>query len=148
MPGREGIPRKVTLIAVSKTKPVSMMMEAYGTGIRDFRRKQGPGAFGKKSPRCRRIPGFNLIGHLQTNKVSHVIDKTVLIHSVDSLHLAEKIEQEAAKRDLISEILLEVNVAREASKFGMFVEDVTKNLEIISGFPHIRVRGLMTLLQM
>ena len=137
-------PKAVTLVAVSKTKPVSMMMEAYGTGIRDFGENKVQELLEKK-PQMPEDTRLHLIGHLQTNKVSHVIDKTVLIHSVDSLHLAEKIEQEAAKRDLISEILLEVNVAREESKFGMFVEDVTKNLEIISGFPHIRVRGLMTI---
>ena len=137
-------PKEVTLVAVSKTKPVSMMMEAYGTGIRDFGENKVQELLEKK-PQMPEDTRLHLIGHLQTNKVSHVIDKTVLIHSVDSLHLAEKIEQEAAKRDLISEILLEVNVAREESKFGMFVEDVTKNLEIISGFPHIRVEGLMTI---
>ena len=137
-------PKEVTLVAVSKTKPVSMMMEAYGTGIRDFGENKVQELLEKK-PQMPEDTRLHLIGHLQTNKVSHVIDKTVLIHSVDSLHLAEKIEQEAAKRDLISEILLEVNVAREASKFGMFVEDVTKNLEIISDSPHIRVRGLMTI---
>ena len=118
-------PKEVTLIAVSKTKPVSMMMEAYGTGIRDFGENKVQELLEKK-PQMPEDTRLHLIGHLQTNKVSHVIDKTVLIHSVDSLHLAEKIEQEAAKRDLISEILLEVNVAREESKFGMFVEDVTK----------------------
>ena len=137
-------PKEVTLVAVSKTKPVSMMMEAYGTGIRDFGENKVQELLEKK-PQMPEDTRLHLIGHLQTNKVSHVIDKTVLIHSVDSLHLAEKIEQEAAKRDLISEILLEVNVAREESQFGMFVEDVTKNLEFISGFRHIRVRGLMTI---
>ena len=137
-------PKEVTLVAVSKTKPVSMMMEAYGTGIRDFGENKVQELLEKK-PQMPEDTRLHLIGHLQTNKVSHVIDKTVLIHSVDSLHLAEKIEQEAAKRDLISEILLEVNVAREESKFGLFVEDVTKNLEVISKFPHIRVKGLMTI---
>ena len=98
-----------------------------------------------KKPQMPEDARFHMIGHLQTNKVGQVIDKAVLIHSVDSLHLAEKIEKEAEKREMISDILLEVNVAREESKYGMFLEDVTKNLEVISRFPHIRVKGLMTI---
>ena len=71
--------------------------------------------------------------------------KAVLIHSVDSLHLAEKIEQEAAKRDLTVDILLEVNVAREESKFGLMLEEVIPLLEEVKNLPHVRVRGLMTI---
>ena len=134
----------VTLIAVSKTKPVSMIEELLPLGVRDFGENKVQELTAKEEVLPKDIR-WHMIGHLQRNKVKYVIDKACMIHSVDSLHLAEKIEQEAAKRDLISEILLEVNVAREESKFGMFVEDVTKNLEIISGFPHIRVRGLMTI---
>ena len=89
-------------------------------------------------------PG-HFIGHLQTNKVKQVVGKTVLIHSVDSLHLAEKIEQEAAKRDLTADILLEVNVAREESKFGLMLEEVIPLLEEVKNLPHVRVRGLMTI---
>ena len=81
-------PKEVTLVAVSKTKPVSMMMEAYGTGIRDFGENKVQELLEKK-PQMPEDTRLHLIGHLQTNKVSHVIDKTVLIHSVDSLHLAE-----------------------------------------------------------
>ena len=86
-----------------------------------------------------------MIGHLQTNKVGQVIDKAVLIHSVDSVHLAEKIEKEAAKRDLVKDILLEVNVAEEDSKFGLKVDEVIPTLEAIKDFPHICVKGLMTI---
>ena len=69
----------------------------------------------------------------------------VLIHSCDSVHLAEKIEKEAAKRDMIANVLLEVNVAREESKFGMFLEDVIPNLKEIQAFPHVCVKGMMTI---
>lgn len=77
----------------------------------------------EKRPQIPEDAKFHMIGHLQTNKVGQVIDKVVLIHSCDSVHLAEKIEKEAAKRDMIANVLLEVNVAREESKFGMFLED-------------------------
>ena len=86
-----------------------------------------------------------MIGHLQTNKVKYIIDKAELIHSVDSLKLAETIEKEAAKHDLIADILVEVNVAEEESKFGMKMEEVIPFVEKVSAFPHVRVRGLMTI---
>ena len=130
-------PKEVTLISVSKTKPVSMLMEAYEAGERDYGENK-----------VQEIPEdakFHMIGHLQTNKVGQVIDKVVLIHSCDSVHLAEKIEKEAAKRDMIANVLLEVNVAREESKFGMFLEDVIPNLKEIQAFPHVCVKGMMTI---
>jgi len=86
-----------------------------------------------------------MIGHLQTNKVGQVIEKVELIHSVDSVHLAEKIEKEAAKRNMIANILLEVNVAREDSKFGLYMEDVIGVLQSVQEFPHVCVKGLMTI---
>jgi len=88
---------------------------------------------------------FHMIGHLQTNKVGQVIEKVELIHSVDSVHLAEKIEKEAAKRNMIANILLEVNVAREDSKFGLYMEDVIGVLQSVREFPHVCVKGLMTI---
>ena len=97
----------------------------------------------KSFRRCRKMQ--NLIGHLQTNKVGQVIEKVELIHSVDSVHLAEKIEKEAAKRNMIANILLEVNVAREDSKFGLYMEDVIGVLQSVQEFPHVCVKGLMTI---
>ena len=130
-------PKEVTLISVSKTKPVSMLMEAYEAGERDYGEN--------KVQEITEDAKFHMIGHLQTNKVGQVIDKVVLIHSCDSVHLAEKIEKEAAKRDMIANVLLEVNVAREESKFGMFLEDVIPNLKEIQAFPHVCVKGMMTI---
>jgi pyridoxal phosphate enzyme (YggS family) len=88
---------------------------------------------------------WHLIGHLQRNKVKQVIDKTVLIHSVDSIRLAEAIEAEAAKKDIIVDILLEVNVAEEESKFGLKVDEVLPAVAYISTFSHVRIKGLMTI---
>ena len=137
-------PKEVTLIAVSKTKPVSMLMEAYDAGARTFGENKVQ-EISEKFPQMPEDAKFHMIGHLQTNKVGQVIEKAVLIHSVDSVHLAEKIEKEAAKRNMVKEILLEVNVAEEDSKFGLKMEEVIPTLEIIKTFPHVCVKGLMTI---
>lgn len=137
-------PKEVTLIAVSKTKPVSMLMEAYEAGARTFGENKVQ-EITEKFPQMPEDTKFHMIGHLQTNKVGQVIEKAVLIHSVDSVHLAEKIEKEAAKRNMVKEILLEVNVAEEDSKFGLKMEEVIPTLEIIRTFPHVCVKGLMTI---
>ena len=137
-------PKEVTLIAVSKTKPVSMLMEAYEAGARTFGENKVQ-EITEKLPQMPEDAKFHMIGHLQTNKVGQVIEKAVLIHSVDSVHLAEKIEKEAAKRNMVKEILLEVNVAEEDSKFGLKMEEVIPTLEIIKTFPHVCVKGLMTI---
>ena len=135
---------EVTLIAVSKTKPVEMLQEAYDLGVRVF----GENKVQEITAKYDALPDdihWHMIGHLQTNKVKYIIDKAELIHSVDSLKLAETIEKEAAKHDLIADILVEVNVAEEESKFGMKMEEVIPFVEKVSAFPHVRVRGLMTI---
>ena len=86
-----------------------------------------------------------MIGHLQRNKVKYIIDKVDLIHSVDSIRLAEAIEKEAAKRNIEVNILIEVNVAGEESKFGVSPEELPKFVQEVAKFPHIRVQGLMTI---
>lgn len=135
---------EVRLIAVSKTKPVSMIQEAYDAGIRDFGENKVQEIL-EKEPLMEKDIRWHMIGHLQRNKVKQVIDKAVLIHSVDSIRLAEQIEEEAAKKDLLVKILLEVNVAREESKYGFMEEEVLDALLQISKFPHIQVHGLMTI---
>ena len=135
---------EVTLIAVSKTKPVETLQEAYDLGVRIF----GENKVQELTAKYEALPKdihWHMIGHLQTNKVKYIIDKAELIHSVDSLKLAEPIEKEAAKHDLIADILVEVNVAEEESKFGMKMEEVIPFVEKVSAFPHVRVRGLMTI---
>ena len=137
-------PKEVTLIAVSKTKPVSMLMEAYEAGARTFGENKVQ-EITEKFPQMPEDAKFHMIGHLQTNKVGQVIEKAVLIHSVDSVHLAEKIEKEAAKRNMVKEILLEVNVAEEDSKFGLKLDEVLPAVEEIATMPHVRIKGLMTI---
>lgn len=112
-------PKEVTLVAVSKTKPIEMLQEAYRAGSRCFGENKVQELI-SKIPQMPKDIDWHLIGHLQTNKVKQVIGKTCLIHSVDSIKLAKEIEKESEKNNLVTDILLEVNVAKEESKFGFF----------------------------
>ena len=135
---------EVTLIAVSKTKPVSMLEEAYALGVRDF----GENKVQELVDKAGQLPEdirWHMIGHLQRNKVKYIIDKVYLIHSVDSLRLAEEISKEAVKHGVTANIVSEVNVAGEESKFGVSPEDTPGLIEEISRLPAIQVRGLMTI---
>ena len=138
------IPREtITLIAVSKTKPVEMLQEIYDAGCRDFGENKVQELVDKYEIMPKDIR-WHMIGHLLRNKVKYLIGKVVLIHSVDSLRLAETIEKESAKQDVITNILIEVNMAREESKYGVLPEDIYGLLDEICKFPHVRVKGLMT----
>ena len=137
-------PKEVTLIAVSKTKPVEMLQEAYAAGARVF----GENKVQEIVDKYDQMPSdvkWHMIGHLQRNKVKYIVDKVAMIHSVDSLRLAETIEKEAEKKGVIVPILIEVNVAQEESKFGLKPEEVLPFIEQIAGFSHIQIKGLMTI---
>ena len=115
-------PDDVTLIAVSKTKPVTDIEQAYNVGIRDFGENKVQ-ELEEKFPVLPKDIKWHLIGHLQRNKVKYIVDKVSLIHSVDSVRLAEQIEHESEKRNCIVNILVQVNVANEETKFGLQSED-------------------------
>lgn len=135
---------EVTLISVSKTKPVEIVREAYDLGVRIF----GENKVQEIKEKYELLPKdieWHMIGHLQTNKVKYIVDKVKLIHSVDSLKLAETIEKEAEKHECMVDILLEVNVAEESSKFGLKTAEVIPLAEKIAQFSHINLRGLMTI---
>ena len=134
----------VELIAVSKTKPVSALMEAYESGCRVF----GENKVQELVEKSEQMPGdvrWHMIGHLQRNKVKYIVDKVYLIHSVDSLRLAEQISKEAEKKGITAAILVEINVAEEESKFGVTVEHAVSLVEEIAKLPNIEIRGLMTI---
>lgn len=137
-------PQEVTLIAVSKTKPLFMLEEAYEAGARDFGENKVQEIL-EKHPKMPEDARFHMIGHLQRNKVKQVLPHAVLIHSVDSYRLAEQISQEAGKLGITAKILLEVNVAKEESKFGMMPEDVEEMADQIAALPHLQIEGLMTI---
>ena len=137
-------PQEVTLIAVSKTKPLFMLEEAYEAGARDFGENKVQEIM-DKYPQLPSDIRWHMIGHLQRNKVKYIVDKVALIHSVDSLRLAETIENEAAKHNVTVPILIEVNVAQEESKFGLKTEEVLSLVESVAALPHINIKGLMTI---
>ncbi|HIV35292.1 MAG TPA: YggS family pyridoxal phosphate-dependent enzyme [Candidatus Blautia intestinigallinarum] len=136
-------PKEVTLIAVSKTKPVEMLQEVYDAGARNFGENKVQEIMDKYDHLPQDIH-WHMIGHLQRNKVKYIVDKVQMIHSVDSLRLAETIDKEAKKKNVTVPILIEVNVAEEDSKFGLSLEEVTALAEEISKLSNVRVCGLMT----
>ena len=134
----------VTLIAVSKTKPVEMLEACMENGIIIFGEN-------KVQELCEKYEVFpkdlhwHLIGHLQRNKVKYITDKAELIHSVDSLRLAQAISDDAVKKGVNVDILIEVNVAEEDSKFGLKTEETEELVREISKLPNIFIKGLMTI---
>lgn len=136
-------PQDILLIAVSKTKPADMVLDVYNTGIRDFGENKVQEIVAKSQVLASDIR-WHMIGHLQRNKVKQAIEKSCLIHSVDSVRLATKISEEAVKAQKTVEILLEINIANEETKYGFKAEDAYDVLKEIAAMPGIRVRGLMT----
>lgn len=134
---------EVTLIAVSKTKPVSDIYQVMETGIVDYGEN-------KVQELCDKIEtiqeplNWHMIGHLQRNKVKYIVDKVRLIHSVDSLRLAEQISQEACKKNVDVDILIEVNVAEEESKFGLSTVEVIELIKSVAKLENVHIKGLMT----
>lgn len=140
--GREQ--KDVTLIAVSKTKPVELLQEAYDCGCRDFGENKVQELVDKYEALPKDIR-WHMIGHLQRNKVKYIVGKVYMIHSVDSLRLAEEISKEAVKKHVEVPILIEVNVANEDTKFGTTCEEVLPLIREIAKLPNILIKGLMTI---
>ncbi|MDD6327512.1 MAG: YggS family pyridoxal phosphate-dependent enzyme [Lachnospiraceae bacterium] len=137
-------PDEVTLIAVSKTKPLSDIEELILCEQMEYGENKVQELVDKYEHVSKPV-NWHLIGHLQTNKVKYIVDKACLIHSVDSLHLAKEIEKEAAKKSVICKILIQVNIAKEDTKFGVSEEEACSLIEQIKDFPHIQIEGLMTI---
>ena len=137
-------PDEVTLIAVSKTRPVDELMEAYRAGSFHF----GENKVQELVDKIPQMPVdicWHMIGHLQRNKVKYIAGKTALIHSVDSLRLAEEISKEAVKKNATVQILIEVNVAQEDSKFGVSAAETLELVKEIAKLPGLQLKGLMTI---
>ncbi len=136
-------PREVTIIAVSKTKPLEMIEELRKEKVKDF----GENKVQELREKYEKISWpvrWHLIGHLQTNKVKYIVDKVALIHSVDSVHLAKQINKEAAKHQMKEvPILIQVNFAQEDTKFGLSPEEAVEAIQEIAALEHVKVKGLM-----
>lgn len=133
----------VLLVAVTKTHPPKMINEAIKAGVTDIGENK-PQEIRDKYDDVLKV-NWHMIGHLQTNKVKYVVGKCVLIHSVDSVKLAEEIDRQARKTGIVQDILIEVNISGEETKSGINPEKIYEMLGIIKDFQNIRVRGLMTI---
>ena len=136
-------PQDITLIAVSKTKPVDLMMEAYNLGIRQFGENRVQEYLEKKD----RMPPdvqWNIIGRLQTNKIKYIMGNIWMLHSLDRLNLACELQKYCEKSGCTVDALLEVNTAEEDTKSGFFIRELEEVAREISRMGNIRVRGLMT----
>ena len=135
---------EVTLIAVSKTKPVTDLQEIYNAGVRDF----GENKVQEMCDKMEKMPkdiNWHMIGHLQRNKVKYIVGNVALIHSVDSYRLAEEINIQAKKKGLVVPILVEVNIADETTKFGVSKEDAMELVRQIASLDALSIKGLMTI---
>ncbi len=133
---------QVTLVAVSKTKPIDDIKMVYELGVRDF----GENKVQELVDKYEKLPKdirWHMIGHLQTNKVKYIIDKVTLIHSVDSIKLAAEISRQAVKKNVTAHVLIEINTGDEESKFGVAYEEALPLIEEITKLPNIVVDGLM-----
>jgi len=140
---RVGRTDPITLVAVTKNHPVEYMKEAAADGVTDVGENRVQEALEKLKEFPDNHLTWHLIGHLQTNKAKHAVEHFDLIHSIDSEHLLRAVDKEAGKIGKVQNILLQVNVAREESKFGMEVEDFPGICEIAKTLPNVRVEGFM-----
>lgn len=139
------IPENVKLIAVSKTKTIEEMKEAYDVGIRDF----GENKVQEIQNKYSNFPSdvrWHLIGHLQRNKVKYIVDKVHLIHSLDSIDLLNEIEKQYGKKNATAHVLIEINIGKEASKTGIFVEQLNNLINAVENCNNVKAEGLMTVI--
>ncbi len=140
---KSGVTRPVTLVAVTKTFPPQKIQEAYDAGCRTF----GENRVQEMMEKIEFFPDaqWHLIGHLQKNKAKYVVGKACLIHSVDSFELMEEINRIALKKGVVQDVLLEVNISGEITKYGLTTDEIKDIIIKIGELGSVRVRGLMTM---
>lgn len=138
-------PDRAQLVAVTKTITAPRIREAFGHGIRKVGENRVQEALEKQAALADLPLEWHLIGHLQTNKVKQAVGRFALIHSVDSVRVLHAIDQTARAMGLRQDILLQVNVAAESTKYGFRTEEVPEALQAARGLPGVAVRGLMTI---
>lgn len=142
---KNSIPEEVTLIAVSKTKPVEDLTEAYNQGIRDFGENKVQ-EFLDKYDKLPKDIKWHLIGHLQRNKVKYIVGKVHLIHSLDSIRLLEELEKHYKAGEMMAQALIQINIGKEESKTGIYQEDIEEFLEACERCNNVKIKGLMTII--
>ncbi len=139
------IPSEVQLLAVSKTKPIEALEEAYAAGMREFGENKVQELLAKEEVFHKDVK-WHLIGHLQTNKVKYLVDKVYLIHSLDSIKLLEEIEKVYGKNEKTANTLIQINIGREESKSGILEENLNEFIEAIEKCDHVFVKGIMVII--
>jgi pyridoxal phosphate enzyme (YggS family) len=139
------IPKEVKLLAVSKTKPLEELEEAYIAGMRDFGENKVQELV-RKSENFHDDVRWHFIGQLQSNKVKYLVDKVYLIHSLGSISLLKEIEKVYGKADKVAETLLQINIGREESKSGILEEELYDFIEEIETCNHVLVKGIMVII--
>ncbi|MDP4143251.1 MAG: YggS family pyridoxal phosphate-dependent enzyme [Bacillota bacterium] len=142
---QKDIPPYANLIAVSKTRTIDEIKEAYETGVRDFGENKVQELIDKTENLNSDIR-WHLIGHLQTNKVKYIVGKVHLIHSLDSIKLLEEIEKRYSIKGINANVLIQINIGREESKTGILVEDLNELLKACEACCNVKVRGLMSII--
>lgn len=140
-------PEKVTVLAVSKGQSIEDIETLYEYGVRDFGENRVKEFLTKHEALLDRCPEirWHFIGHVQSKKIKHIIDKVYLIQSLDSIHLAEKLELHAEKIRKKVNVLLEVNIAREEQKYGLFTEEISGFIHCVKHFSFLNIMGMMTM---
>lgn len=139
------IPEDVLLLAVSKTKPLEDLEEAYQAGARDFGENKVQ-EMTKKYEEFHKDVRWHLIGNLQRNKVKYIVGKVHLIHSLSSVKLLETIEKEYGKHNLVANVLIQINIGREESKTGLLIEDLEELILEVEKCKFVKVKGIMTII--
>ncbi|MCW6109641.1 YggS family pyridoxal phosphate-dependent enzyme [Clostridium sporogenes] len=144
---KKSLPKDVTLIGVSKTKPVEYIEEAYEAGLRDFGENKVQELVDKiEYFKEKKDIRWHLIGHLQRNKIKYIVGKVYLIHSLDSIRLLEEIEDKYEKQNKIANVLIQINIGKEESKYGIYKEDLGNMLDAIEKCENVKAKGLMAII--
>ena len=139
------LPKSVKLLAVSKTRTIEEMEEAYDFGLRDFAENKVQELI-RKEELFHKDVRWHLIGNLQTNKVKYIVGKVHLIHSLSSIKLLEKIEELFGKSNVIANTLIQINIGREESKTGILLENLEELIEKIEECKFVKVKGIMVII--
>lgn len=139
---KKELPPSTRLVAVSKFKPAEDIMEAYNSGLREF----GENRPQEMQIKAQTLPSdikWHFIGHLQTNKVKMIIDKACLIHSIDSVKLAQEIDRQASLRSITKDCLLQIHIAMEETKQGFTSAEIRESIDLLKSLKNIRICGVM-----
>jgi pyridoxal phosphate enzyme (YggS family) len=139
---------KVTLIAVTKTVELDRIVQAFNCGVTEYGENRVQDALKKQGevpPQMADKIHWHLIGHLQTNKAKKVVGRFALIHSIDSMHLAEEVSREAVKQGIVQPILLQAKIVEDETKGGYAPDDLRRDFSTLTSLPGLQVRGLMTM---